>query len=143
LFIDKPLAATLEDAREIARLAKQAGAPWFSSSSLRYGEIGATMKFADATGATTWGPGPFEPHHYLDLSWYAIHPVELLYALLGPGCESVTRPARSESDVLERAWFGRMGERYVTASELKSFAFCRRAWLLERQGIESAGTRRD
>jgi len=33
---------------------------------------------------------------------------------------------------------GHMGERYVTASELKSFAFCRRAWLLERQGIESA-----
>jgi hypothetical protein len=31
-----------------------------------------------------------------------------------------------------------MGERYVTASELKSCAFCRRAWLLERQGIESA-----
>jgi hypothetical protein len=58
----------------IARLAKEAGVPWFSSSSLRYGEIGATMKFADATGATTFGPGPFEPHHYLDLSWYAIHP---------------------------------------------------------------------
>src|SRR5262249_49615981 len=35
LFIDKPLAATLEDAREIAHLAQQAGVPWFSSSSLR------------------------------------------------------------------------------------------------------------
>ena len=35
LFIDKPLAATLEDAREIARLAREAGVPWFSSSSLR------------------------------------------------------------------------------------------------------------
>ena len=31
-----------------------------------------------------------------------------------------------------------MSDRYVTASELKSFAFCRRAWLLERQGAESA-----
>ena len=40
LFIDKPLAATLEDAREIARLAKAAGVPWFSSSSLRFGAIG-------------------------------------------------------------------------------------------------------
>ena len=37
LFIDKPLASTLEDAREIARLAKEAGVPWFSSSSLRFG----------------------------------------------------------------------------------------------------------
>ena len=44
VFIDKPLAATLEDAREIARLAKAAGVPWFSSSSLRFGAIGTAMK---------------------------------------------------------------------------------------------------
>jgi hypothetical protein len=31
-----------------------------------------------------------------------------------------------------------MSDRYVMASELKSFAFCRRAWFLERQGAESA-----
>ena len=31
-----------------------------------------------------------------------------------------------------------MSNRYVLASELKSFAFCRRAWFLERQGAESA-----
>ena len=110
LFIDKPLAATLEDAREIARLAKQAGVPWFSSSSLRYGEIGATMKFADATGAATWGPGPFDPHHYLDLSWYAIHPVELLYTLLGAGCESVTRISGENADLIVGRWKdGRLG----------------------------------
>jgi len=110
LFIDKPLAATLEDAREIAHLAKAAGVPWFSSSSLRYAEIGATMKFADATGAETWGPGPFEPHHYLDLSWYAIHPIELLYTLLGPGCESVTRTSGENSDVIVGRWKdGRLG----------------------------------
>ena len=110
LFIDKPLASTLEDAREIARLAKQAGVPWFSSSSLRFSEIGATMKFADATGAMTFGPGPFEPHHYLDLSWYAIHPVELLYALLGAGCESVTRISGENADVIVGRWKdGRLG----------------------------------
>jgi Oxidoreductase family, NAD-binding Rossmann fold len=110
LFIDKPLAASLEDAREIARLAKAAGVPWFSSSSLRFSEIGATMKFADATGAETFGPGPLEPHHYLDLSWYAIHSVELLYTLLGPGCESVTRITSENADVLVGQWKdGRIG----------------------------------
>jgi hypothetical protein len=31
-----------------------------------------------------------------------------------------------------------MSDRYVMASELKSFAFCRRAWFLERQGTVSA-----
>jgi predicted dehydrogenase len=110
LFIDKPLAATLEDAREIARLAKEAGVAWFSSSSLRYGAIGATMKFSDATGAATWGPGPFEPHHYLDLSWYAIHPVEVLYTLLGPGCETVSRTSGPDADVVVGRWKdGRIG----------------------------------
>lgn len=106
LFIDKPLASTLEDAREIARLAKEAGVPWFSSSSLRYGQIGTTMKFADATGVETWGPGPLEPHHYLDLSWYAIHPIEMLYALMGTGCEEVTRVAADTSDVIVGRWKG-------------------------------------
>jgi hypothetical protein len=110
LFIDKPLASTLDDAREIARLAKQAGVAWFSSSSLRFGEMGSNMKFADATGVTTWGPGPFEPHHALDLTWYAIHPIELLYALLGPGCESVTRVSSDAADVIVGRWKdGRLG----------------------------------
>jgi hypothetical protein len=103
-FIDKPLASTLDDAREIAKLAKAAGVPWFSSSSLRYGEIATTMRFPDATGALTWGPGPFEEHHYLDLSWYAIHPVEMLFTLLGTGCEEVTRVSGASADQITCRW---------------------------------------
>jgi hypothetical protein len=106
LFIDKPLAATLEDAREIARLAREADVPWFSASSLRFSEIAETMKFADATGVTTWGPGPLEPHHQLDLSWYAIHPIELLFTLMGPGCEEVSRTFTPDSDVIVGRWKG-------------------------------------
>ena len=109
VFIDKPLASTLEDAREIARLAREAGTPWFSSSSLRYGAIGAA-KPAGITGAATWGPGPFEPHHYLDLAWYAIHPVELLYTMMGPGCVEVTRVSSDNEDVITGRWKdGRLG----------------------------------
>lgn len=104
MFIDKPLAASLEDAREIARLAKEAGVPWFSSSSLRFGEMGTTMKFADTTGVAVWGPGPLEEHHPLDLSWYAIHPIELMYTLMGPGCEEVTRTSTPDADVLVGRW---------------------------------------
>ncbi len=110
LFIDKPLASTLEDAREIARLAKAAGVPWFSASSLRYGELAQAAKFPDTVGAMTWGPGPFEPHHALDLSWYAIHPIELLYTLMGPGCETVTRTTSDNADVIVGRWKdGRIG----------------------------------
>ena len=110
VFIDKPLAATFADVREIDRLAHAAGVPWFSSSSLRYGEIAETMKFKDATGVATWGPGPLEPHHQLELAWYAIHPIELLYTLMGPGCEEVTRTFTPDADVIVGRWKdGRIG----------------------------------
>jgi hypothetical protein len=110
VFIDKPLAATLEDAREIDRLAKSAGVPWFSASSLRWSEIAETMKFPDIVGVHTWGPGPFEEHHSLDLAWYAIHSVELLYTLMGTGCEEVTRIGGTDADEIACRWRdGRIG----------------------------------
>ena len=110
LFIDKPLASTLEDAREIAQLAKAANVPWFSSSSLRFGEIGTQMKYPDITGAITWGPGPFEPHHQLELSWYAIHPIELLFTLMGTGVVEVTRTTTENMDEVTGRWKdGRIG----------------------------------
>ncbi len=107
LFIDKPLAATLADAREIARLGAAAGVPWFSSSSLRFGAIGVeAAKLTGITGVSTWGPGPLEPHHTMDLTWYAIHPIELLYTIMGPGCETVTRTASPDADVIVGQWKG-------------------------------------
>jgi hypothetical protein len=106
MFIDKPLASTLEDAREIARLAREAGVPFFSSSSARFDGIATAMKIPDATGVMVWGPGPLESHHYLDLSWYAIHPIELLYTLMGTGCEEVTRIATADSDDVVGRWKG-------------------------------------
>ena len=104
LFIDKPLASTLEDAREIARLAKEAGVPWFSTSSLRYSPVVAALKSPANTGVMTWGPGPLEEHHKLDLSWYGIHAVEMLYAIMGTGCEEVTRVATPNADVIVGRW---------------------------------------
>jgi predicted dehydrogenase len=110
IFIDKPLASTLADAREIARLAREAGVPWFSSSSLRWSEIVTTLRRDDTVGVSTWGPGPTEPHHQLDLSWYAIHPIEMLFALMGPGCLEVTRTASDSGDVVLGRWAdGRLG----------------------------------
>jgi hypothetical protein len=105
VFIDKPLASTLEDAREIARLAKEAGVPWFSSSSLRF-DGAASLRSADLSGAMTWGPGPLEEHHRLDLTWYAIHPIEMLYTIMGQGCEEVTRISTADSDVIVGRWKG-------------------------------------
>ncbi|RPJ61376.1 MAG: oxidoreductase [Acidobacteria bacterium] len=110
VFIDKPLASTLQDAREIARLAREAGVPWFTSSSLRWSEAVTQVAGTGITGAMTWGPGPLEEHHQLDLSWYAIHPIEMLYSLLGTGCEEVTRTYTEGADVVVGKWKdGRIG----------------------------------
>ena len=110
VFIDKPLASTLADAREIARLAKEAGVPWFSASSLRYSEIISSVEGPGILGAMAWGPGPFEEHHQLDLSWYAVHPIEILFTLMGPGCEEVTRVSGADSDEITCKWKdGRLG----------------------------------
>ena len=110
LFIDKPLASTLADAREIARLAREANVPWFTTSSLRYSDF-SSVKSPDNTGVSVWGPGPLEEHHQLSLSWYGIHAIEMLYAMLGPGCLTVTQTSSPDSDVVVGVWKdGRVGE---------------------------------
>ncbi|MFT5110228.1 MAG: putative dehydrogenase, partial [Pseudoalteromonas tetraodonis] len=66
LYIDKPVAGSLKDAIEIYRLAKEAGVPVFSSSSLRF----ATSTQAVSNGsigkvsyAQTTSPASLEAHH--------------------------------------------------------------------------------
>jgi hypothetical protein len=109
LFIDKPLASTLADAREIARLAGEAGVPWFTSSSLRYADL-SSMKSPDNSGVSVWGPGPLEEHHQLSLSWYGIHAIEMLYTIMGTGCATVTQASSRDSDVVVGVWKdGRIG----------------------------------
>jgi hypothetical protein len=109
MFIDKPLASTLSDAEEIARLAHENHIPWFSSSSLRYSSI-AGMRTRDMISAIVWAPGPLEPHQQLDLSWYGIHGVEMLYTLFGTGCVEVSRISSPDSDVITGRWKdGRLG----------------------------------
>jgi predicted dehydrogenase len=113
VFIDKPFAASFADAREIVRLSRESGTPFFSSSSLRFANDLQAMKRDEKLGAPlgafTYGPAPTEPHHP-DLFWYGIHAVEMLYTLMGPGCESVTRVHANGADVVTGRWKdGRVG----------------------------------
>jgi len=62
------------------------------------------MKSPDAIGAIVWGPGPMEPHHKLDMTWYGIHAVEMLYTLYGTGCVEVSRMNSPEGDVITARW---------------------------------------
>lgn len=97
LFIDKPLAASLAEAMQIFRLAKEKNVPCFSASSLRFSQgfqavRNGTADFGDVLKCTAWGPVHIEPHHP-ELFWYGIHGVETLFTIMGPGCETVTRIA--------------------------------------------------
>ena len=109
VFIDKPLAASYQDAKEIARLASQAAVPWFSSSSLRYWEETARLRNPQGSGRvltySVYSPSPTEPHHP-DLMWYGIHGVEMLFTLMGTGCESVSHMNTESEDVVVGRWKG-------------------------------------
>lgn len=113
VFIDKPFAGSYADAREILRLSRESGTPFFSSSSLRYANDVVALKnkpeLGGIVGALAFSPSPTEPHHP-DLLWYGIHGIETLYTLMGPGCESLTRTNVAGTDVVTCKWKdGRIG----------------------------------
>lgn len=112
VFIDKPIAGTLRDALEIARLAKQHNVPVFSTSSLRYSPdspLPQLEKIGPVAAAFSYGPAETEPHHP-DLFWYGIHAVEALYSVMGPGCVKVVRTHTEKTDVVTGVWSdGRVG----------------------------------
>ncbi len=113
VFIDKPIAGSLKDALEIARLVKESKVPCFSASSLRFFPGITKLKSDPGVGAVlgcdAYSPCSTEPHHP-DLYWYGVHGVETLFAVMGAGCESVTRVASGDFDVVVGRWKdGRIG----------------------------------
>lgn len=106
LFIDKPMAASLEDVIAIFNAADHYNVPVFSSSSLRYItgiEDISTGKTGFVTGADTFSPCTLEPTHP-DLFWYGIHGVETLFTVMGTGCKTVTRVSTADTDVAAGVW---------------------------------------
>ena len=112
VFIDKPVAGSLRDVLEIDRLARENHTPWFSSSAYRFYDSMVELKAADVgevRGAISYGPCELEEHHP-DFFWYGIHPVEALFTILGPSCESVVRTTTPNADVATGVWSdGRVG----------------------------------
>jgi hypothetical protein len=113
LFIDKPVASSLADAIAIYELAKTHKVPVFSSSSLRFGAaLQAAVKNDDigpVLGAATWGPCSYSTGTP-DMFFYGIHGIEPLFVLMGTGCQTVSRVATTESDLVTGVWRdGRVG----------------------------------
>lgn len=112
-FVDKPIAGSLKDAVEMARLAKRAGVPWFGGSSLRWyrgvREAIDPDNVGEIMGCDAYSPCSMEPHHP-DLFWYGVHGIEILFAAMGPGCKTVSRTSSERAEVVVGVWEdGRVG----------------------------------
>lgn len=113
LFIDKPAAGSLADTIAIYELAKKHNVPCFSSSSLRFvpgiQELLKNEQLGTIVGAVTWGSCSYQ-EGTPDMFFYGIHGIEPLYALMGTGCETVTRIQTKDTDLVSGVWKdGRVG----------------------------------
>jgi len=111
LFIDKPIAASLEDVIEIYELAAKHKVPCFSSSSLRFREElqslrGGNEEIGDIVRCDVGGSLSALPGHP-ELAFYGIHGIEMLFTVMEPGCETVTW---QEDGLVKGVWKdGRIG----------------------------------
>jgi predicted dehydrogenase len=116
VFIDKPLAASLRDARQIVELAKQTGTPFFTASSVRYHPDLARLRANAGVGTVRRVEASYvlnKVEFHPDLFYYGIHGVEALYAVMGTGCERLARQVTTEADITTCRWRdGRVGVYY-------------------------------
>jgi virulence factor len=113
-FVDKPFACSVADAKAMIDLAEKKKLPMFSSSSLRYAPelvdyLAAEAKNGKVIGANTYGPCSLHDRNP-GFFHYGIHAVEMLYALMGPGCTRVTCTSDKGVDLATGHWKdGRVG----------------------------------
>ncbi len=114
VFVDKPFTCDLAQAQALAALAQSKKVPIFTSSSLRYGLEVVELKNKEnetgkIIGVEVCSPAPLHPRNP-GLFHYGLHGVETLYALMGPGCESVWSVSNADADVVTGSWRdGRIG----------------------------------
>jgi predicted dehydrogenase len=139
VYIGRPLAASLADAVEIFDLARERKVPLFSCSQHRFspGFIGMRdhPEVGKVLGCSVFGGCPTEPHHP-DLFWHAVHGVETLYTIMGPGCETVTRASTPAAELVTGVWKdGRIG----TYRGIRKGAIKYRAMVFGDRGISPSG----
>lgn len=104
VFIDKPLAASVEDAKAIFETAEKNAAPVMSCSSLRYAAGIAELGAGSAVlGCTASGPANILPD-FPAYFWYGIHSAEVLFSKMGPGCRKVSVTTNTNADIIAGAW---------------------------------------
>ncbi len=106
MFVDKPFACDIDDARAMIRQAAEARLPLMSTSALRFSDDVLQFRekgYGDIFGVTSYGPA-HRAEGNPGLLHYGIHAVEVMYALMGRGCESLSAVHRPEADVVTACW---------------------------------------
>ena len=107
VYVGRPMAASLEDVIEMFQFAEQHQTPLFSCSQHRYspGFIGMREhpEVGKVRGCSVYGGCPIVSHHP-DLFWHAIHSIETLYTIMGPGAVTVTRAHSAETELVTGVW---------------------------------------
>jgi len=112
VFVDKPIAGSVTDAVAMFELGRHFKTPLFCSSSLRFSNGPQALRagsIGKILGCSTYSPCSLEKTHP-DLFWYGIHGVEMLFTVMGTGCESVTRASSKDFELVTGTWNdGRIG----------------------------------
>ncbi len=107
-YVDKPFTCTVADAIEMVRLAERTGTLLLHGSALRFADEvdkfrGLESRLGALQGLLTYGPAKRTSGNP-GLLHYGIHAVEVLYALMGPGCTNVTAVHTDGADVVTGRW---------------------------------------
>ena len=111
VYIDKPLACNYDEAKAIVALAAEKNVPIMSCSSIRYALGINDLKKPEDKVYSCEAFGPMSLlEDYRDYFWYGIHSTEVLFAMMGKGCESVQVIQTEHADLLFGRWAdGRVG----------------------------------
>jgi predicted dehydrogenase len=127
-FVDKPFACSISDATALVELAQQNDTTLLNSSALRFSrEVQESalknQQLGRTNGAITFGPSKRADGNP-GLFHYGIHSVELLFELLGSGCETVSTTWSEEAEVVTGVWAdGRIGTVRGNRTGVTSYGF--------------------
>jgi predicted dehydrogenase len=113
-FVDKPFAGNVAQADAMIALAEKHGAPLMSASALRYAvEVQEALRLREQHGpilsADVWTACALHEGNP-GLLHYGVHGVEMLYALMGTGCQEVRTIFQPGGEVVVGVWEdGRIG----------------------------------
>jgi hypothetical protein len=91
VYVDKPLADSVENSRRMIAAARKTGTRFFTASALRYDRNIAALarEYKNCRSAFVRGALGKAPSGS-PVIWYAVHSFEILRLFMGPGAESVT-----------------------------------------------------